>query len=153
MLVVAVMVLAYYEAFQTSRSSPVPGKDTFLSPCAVSGVGALELNVVHDSNGTPVQGETVGAVLRTAATCAGQAQTQVVYVTNFTQGRDGWISPVLPTHAVNAGGYDFTVEYAGKTYNFAAQVQLVSLTCVTLRVPSGNVTSSVYRYGSSCSAG
>ena len=131
----------------------------FFPSCRITGTGGIEIRVISDSSGVPVQIAPVSGVLRTecdtatAASTGGYVtttETQVIYVNNFTEGQGGWETPVLPNGAQSAGIFNFSIHYEGKTYGFAAYIPPASITCVTLRVPSGNVTSPVYRYQSSC---
>jgi hypothetical protein len=61
--------------------------------------------------------------------------------------------PDFPSQATPAGGLSFTITYQGGTYTFTASVLPVGTNCVTLRVPSGNltITSVTNGNGSYCS--
>lgn len=117
--------------------------DTFFNetlanpPCTDIGGGAIELLVVSNSTGAPVNGEGINAVNNFA--CDGSEQ--VVYLNNFTVGQHGWLTPVFPSEATLFGSLNFTVEYQGHAYQFSTSYPPFGLSCVTLRVPSGNVTS------------
>ena len=115
--------------------------DTFLTQCTVSGAGGFALLIVSDSTGAPVSGETVNAVDTLGCDITGQpAEAQVVYLDNFSVGQGGWLTPVFPDQAQAGGELNFTVSYQGGTYHFSAEVLPVGSSCVTLHVPSGNVT-------------
>ena len=115
--------------------------NTYLTSCSVTGVGGLELRVVSDSAGTSLSGETISAVDRLGCDIVGQpAQTQVVYLNKFSLGQGGWLTPIFPSQAEAGGELDFTVIYQGRTYAFTSDVPPVGTNCVTLHVPSGNVT-------------
>ena len=125
----------------TSFYTRVTTSDTFLTSCSVTGVGGFEARVVSDSTGTSVSGETISAVDRLGCDIVGQpAQTQVVYLNKFSLGQGGWLTPIFPSQAEAGGELDFTVIYQGRTYAFTSDVPPVGTNCVTLHVPSGNVT-------------
>src|SRR5450759_4745321 len=106
----------------------------------ILGDGALELQVVYDVVGIPVHGESINAVGMLGCEFNGNAQTQVAYLNNFTIGSFGWLSPVFPSHTVPQGNLNFMVKYLGSTYRFTAAIPPIGVTCVTLRVPSGGVS-------------
>jgi hypothetical protein len=148
----AVTLLATYEAntnptttstltsatFVTGTSVD-SASDTFLTACAPSGPGLL-LRIVSDSADTAVSGETVKAVDKFGCSNGQSTNYQIVYLDNFSAGEGGWLTPVWPKQAVNWGMLNFTVTYEGGTWNFSAEAYNVGLSCVTLHVPSGNVT-------------
>jgi hypothetical protein len=125
----------------TATSGFVTGTSTtasntfFATSCTITGVGGFGLRVVSDSTGLPVSGETVNAIGHLVA-CG----PQVVYLDNFTVGLNGWLTPVFPPQATPGGGLNFTVGYEGHTYSFVTSVAFIGSNCVTLSVPSGNVT-------------
>jgi hypothetical protein len=90
---------------------------------------------VSDSSGLPVSGETVNEVY--SGSCSNQtfSETEVVYVRTFTVGPGGWI------YNGDYPGGNFTVVYEGRAYAFSGAAPPIGTNCVTLRVPSGNVTS------------
>ena len=106
-------------------------------PCVDIGAGVIELLVASDSTGAPVNGESINAV--NDFTCGNEEQ--VVYLDNFTVGQGGWLTPVLPIQATAFGWLNFTVTYQGATYHFPTSYSQIGKQCVTLHVPSGNVTS------------
>jgi len=55
---------------------------------------------------------------------------------------------MFPTEATVGGGLNITVTYQGKTYNFAGYYPPVGTDCVTLSVPSGNLSSTTVMNGS-----
>jgi hypothetical protein len=93
-----------------------------------------------------VSGETINAVGKDECvpviTQEG-AETQVIYIDRFSVGPSGWLMPVFPSEAVVGGSLNFTVDYQGATYNFFVNIPYppIGTNCVTLHVPSGNVTS------------
>jgi hypothetical protein len=120
----------------SSTSMAVTRSDTFLTSCSVTGIGGFELRVVSDITGAPVSGETISAVDRLGC----NSETQVVYLDNFSETQGGWMTPVFPSQAEAGGGLNFTVTYQAGTYTFTSSVPPVGTECVTLHVPSGNVT-------------
>jgi hypothetical protein len=123
-------------ALVTGTSSTVTPTDTYLSSCSVTGIGGFELRIVSDSTGAPVSGENVNAVDRLGC----NSETQVVYLDAFSVGQGGWLTPVFPQQAQPGGQLAFIVVYQGKTYSFTSTVPPIGWSCATLRVPSGNVT-------------
>jgi len=110
---------------------------TALIPC-IGGQGVMQLLVVSDSTGVPISGESINAV--NGLSC-GDNEEQVVYINNFTVGQGGWLTPILPSQAAPYGWLNFTVTYQGATYHFPTEYPIFfGKECVTLRVPSGNVT-------------
>jgi hypothetical protein len=113
--------------------------DTFITnaECLLdNGAGRVEVLIVSDSTGAPVTGESINAV--DDYPCG---NGQVLYINNFTVGLDGWLTPVLPSQASYVGSLNFTVTYQGATYHFPISYSPIGKECVTLHVPSGNVTS------------
>jgi hypothetical protein len=155
-VLLAVALLGYYEvtsgthssnsatgAFVTGTSDDTVSDTLFTSTCVFSGGGAFGLLIVSDSDGTPVHGETVNAVDRLG--CG--SEQQVVYLDDFTIGQGGWLTPVFPSQTTVLGQLNFTVTYQGATYHFSTSYPDLGASCVTLHVPSGNVTTSlVMRY-------
>jgi len=115
--------------------------DTYLTTCVVMGIGGLELRVVSDSTNASVSGELVNAVDTLGCDIVGQPpETQIVHLDNFSVGQEGWLIPIFPNQAEPGGQLSFTVVYQGSTYQFTASVPPIGAACVTLHVPSGNVT-------------
>ncbi|MDA4119700.1 MAG: hypothetical protein OK436_03840, partial [Thaumarchaeota archaeon] len=129
--------------FVTGTSVNSSSNTYFSSTCVISGVGGFSLRIVSDSTGSPVSGETVNAIDRLG--CG--STTQVVYLDNFSAGTGGWLTPVFPNQATPAGQLNFTVAYQGKTYNFTTSIAPIGSACVTLDVPSGNVTTTITMNG------
>jgi len=118
--------------YSTSSSS-----DTFFtSSCSITGIAGLQFRIVSDSSGTPVNVTTITAVDRLGC----DSEQQVVYLNTFSVTQGGWMTPVFPSQAQPGGQLNFTITYQGKAYNFSAGVAPVGTACVTLHVPSGNVT-------------
>jgi hypothetical protein len=115
----------------------------FTATCVITGVGDFALRVVSDSTGAPVSGESINAVGHLG--CG--PMPQVVYLNNFTVEQGGWLSPVWPSQATPAGGLNFTLIYQGRTYNFSAGVSFIGSSCVTLHLPSANVTTTTAMNG------
>jgi hypothetical protein len=122
-----------------------PQVDTYLTSCTITGIGGFEFRVVSDSTRAPISGETIEAVDR----LGGCGQNQVVYLYNFSksQGSGGWLVPDFPNQATPAGQLSFTVSYQSGTYNFATDIPPIGTNCVTLHVPSGNVTGATVMNG------
>jgi hypothetical protein len=143
------VVLLHFTVNSSSSTSFVTGtsvnsaSDTYLTSCSVTGIGGFELRVVSDSTGAPVSGETINAVDRLGC----NDQTQVVYLNNFYEGEGGWLTPVFPNQAEPGGELSFTVIYQGGTYKFSSEVPPIGTACVTLHVPSGNVTTTTVMNG------
>jgi hypothetical protein len=114
--------------------------DTFITDveCLLdNGAGRVELLIVSDSTGAPVNGESINAV--DDYPCG---NGQLLYINNFTVGMDGWLNPVLPSPASYVGSLNFTVTYQGATYQVPVYYPPMGILCATLHVPSGNVTTS-----------
>lgn len=128
-------------AGSVTGTSMTNASDEYLTTCSVTGIGGFEFQVVSDSTGASVTGETVNAVDTLGCDIVGQpAETQTVYLDNFSLGQGGWLTPVFPSQAEPGGELRFTVAYQGETYNFTGTVPPIGISCVTLHVPSGNVT-------------
>jgi hypothetical protein len=153
-----VSLLGYYQVTLPNSTSSAPPStvpstgfvtgtsDTFFTLfCSITGIGGFQLLVASDSTGAPVHGESINAVDRLGC----DSMSQVVYLDNFTVGQGGWLTPVFPNRAIPGGELSFSVTYQGGAYNFSALVPPVGTSCVTLHVPSGNVTSRVVM-GSYC---
>jgi len=139
-IIAILIVVAFVGSYEATKGS---GGDRFLTQCVVTGVGGFELRVVSDSTGAPVSGEAISAV----NTLGCNDETQVVYLHSFSAGQGGWLTPVFPSQATPGGGLNFTVTYLGRAYRFSAEVLPMGTSCVTLHVPSGNVTSTVVANG------
>ena len=141
----AVGFVGYYESTAGTE------KNTYLQ-CSITGVGGFEFRVVSDSTGTPVSGESIKAVDRLGCNVQSQVVylndfSRPVYVTNFTESDGGWLVPDFPSQATVGGGLSFTITYQGATYAFESGYPPIGTNCVTLHVPSGNVTSSTVMNG------
>jgi hypothetical protein len=111
--------------------------DTFMNgSCVDAGAGMVELRVVSNSTGVPVTGESVNAV--NDLNCG--YGNQLLYLNNFTVSQGGWLMPILPNQAQAFGWLNFTVSYQGATYQIPTRFGPFEVVCVTLRVPTGNVT-------------
>jgi hypothetical protein len=128
-------------------TSVTGASDTFYNQdvCpAPGGGGGFELRVVSDSAGAPVSGETINAVGMARCIPSGGvgAETQVVYIDKFSAGQGGWLTPNWPVQADNVGDLNFTVNYQGRAYNLVINDAFppIGTNCVTLHIPSGNVT-------------
>jgi hypothetical protein len=129
-------------------TSVISSSDTYLTACSVTGIGGFQFLIVSDSTGAPVTGETINAVDRLGCDIVGQtAEMQVVYLDSFSVGQGGWLTPVFPNQAEPGGQLSFTVTYQGQTYSFSATVPPIGTSCVTLHVPSGNVTTATVMNG------
>ncbi len=115
----------------------------FTSSCSISGIGGFEFRLVSDSTGQPVNADSISAVDKLGC----NNENQVVYLDNFSYFGDGWFTPMFPSRATVGGGLNIAATYDGKTYNFAGYYQPVGTDCVTLSVPSGNVSSTTVMNG------
>ena len=129
---------------QTTSSNTISANTFFPTTCAISSVGGFEFRVVSDSMGSPVNASSISAVDRVGC----NNENQVVYLTQFSYSEEGWIVPIFPSQATVGGGLNITVTYEGKTYNFVGYYPPVGTDCVTLSVPSGNVSSTTVMNGS-----
>ena len=156
-LIGSIILAGFYYIPQISKSSSITtvtgGSITttssventyFSTSCSISGVGGFEFRTVHDSSRAPVNADSIAAV----DTLGCNNHTQVVHLSEFYYMGRGWVVPVFPSQANVGGGLNITVVYQGKTYNFAGYYPPVGTDCVTLSVPSGNVTSSMAMNGS-----
>ncbi len=122
-------------------TSVISSSDTYLTTCSVTGIGGFQLLIISDSTSVPVTGETINAVDRLGCDIVGQPpEAQVVYIANFSVGQGGWLTPIFPNQAEPGGQLSFTVTYQGQEYSFSATVPPIGTSCVTLHIPSGNVT-------------
>ena len=137
-ILVAAGYVGYYE-------STVGTNNTYAN-CVISGVGGFEFRVISASTGAPISGATIKAV--DTFGCSGESQ--VIYVGNFSEslGGGGWLVPDFPSLAVPAGQLSFTVAYQGATYSFSGSFPPIGTSCVTLSIPSGNVTTTSVMNGS-----
>lgn len=106
--------------------------------------GGIFLRVLSDSTLEPVDGVVVTAV-NSPASCNGYpatAKTVDMFTTNGTE----WVS--LPSD--NNYQYTFIANYQGDTFTFTATLKPVSLTCVTLYVPSGGTNTTITEFGNGC---
>ncbi len=116
----------------------------FTSSCSISGVGGFEFRIVSDLTRQPVNADSISAVDRLGC----NNENQVVYLNQFSSLGDGWFLPIFPSQATVGGGLTITATYEGKTYNFTGDYPPVGTDCVTLSVPSGNVSSPTVMNGS-----
>ena len=131
-------------AGSVTGSSVYSASDTFFtSACSVTGIGGFEMRVVSDSTGTSVSGESINAV--DSLGCNEEYQT--VYIDTFYQGQGGWLTPAFPSQAQPGGKLTFTIVYQGTAYNLSSDVPPIGTSCVTLHVPSGNVTTTTVMNG------
>ncbi len=146
--VLTVSFVGYYEVKTVTPTNNGGTSDTFLTTCVVTGVGGFELRVISDSTGAPVSGETISAMDRLGCIIVGHTgEMQVVHIDTFSARQGGWLTPVFPAQATPGGELNFTVAYQGRTYNFTAGVPPIGTACVTLHVPSGNVTTTTVMNG------
>lgn len=137
------------ESAGQNTNSSVDTSDTFLTQCVVTGIGELEFRAIADSTGTLVSGENVTAIDALGCGIAGQpAETQIVYIDHFSVESGGWLTPVFPSQAEPGGQLSFTVIYQGVTYKFVEDIPPIGTLCVTLQVPSGDVTTTSVMNGS-----
>ncbi len=122
--------------------------DTYLTSCVVTGIGGLQIRIASDSTNASVSGELVNAVDTLGCDIVGNPpETQVVHIDSFSVGQEGWLTPVFPNQAESGGQLSFTVVYQGSTYHFTATVPPIGTSCVTLHVPSANVTTTFVMNG------
>ncbi len=131
---------------ETQTVTTTSHRNTFLTSCSITGTGDLYLRVVSDSTGTPVKGANISTTLSVTCNFGQVSESQLIYSSDFTEGRGGWLHPVLPPRSSSAGVFNFTVQYGDKTYIFPASISPMAVSCVTLQVPSGIVTSATYTY-------
>jgi hypothetical protein len=129
----------------SSSTTTLTGTNTTASNCPPPGGVLMQLQVVSDTTGMPVQQGTVAvsAVYQTGCDVPGDAGIlhlrDTLYLERISEGSSGWFD--LPSLL---GGFNFTVGYAGHTYLFRTGSWPASTTCVTLAVPSGVVTATTY---------
>jgi len=134
----------YTASIQTqTRTGTTTHNNTFFTDCHPTGGARLLLRIITDTTETPVQVEKIESVFNSGC----NEELEVVYIDNFEQGTGGWFYPGQIDVNV-AGIYNFYVQYAGKAYTFPTYSEPASLTCVTLRVPTGIVTSATYGFSS-----
>ncbi len=142
---------AYAADVSSSLTAPT-GTNTTMTICTTPGQrsAALELQVVSDATGLPVQqgAPAVSAVYRTGCAGNGFQESQTLYLERVSEGSSGWFD-----FPITLGAYNFTVSYAGLTYLFPGGSYPDSTTCVTLAVPSGTVTQDRYQFSNYDCAG
>ncbi len=126
-----------------------------MTNCTPPGGATMELQVVSDTTGMPVQqgAPAVSAAFETGCNAAEFHTTETLYFDRVSEGSSGWFD--IPNNSTDniAGGYNFTVGYAGNTYLFSGGTYPDSTTCVTLAVPSGVVTLASYQFSNYDCAG
>lgn len=146
-VVAAIVVAALaYSLASGGGTGSAPSGDTYLTSCAVSGVGGFEFRVLSSSTGAALLGVNITAV--DVLGC--DSQNQVVHIDSFSAspGGGGWLVPDFPAQATAAGDLAFTITYQGQAYHFAASIPPVGTDCVTFEVPSGGTTSTTVANGS-----
>ena len=121
--------------------------NTTLTACTVTGEGGFEFQVVFDSTGERVSGETITAANKLG--CNGP--NQVTYADSFSETQGGWLVPdfLIPSSLI--GQLDFTISYQGRIYNFTTYVgSPMQINCATFHIPSGNVTNTIVAGNSYC---
>lgn len=108
--------------------------------CSVTDEGAIFFRVVSDADGQPVQGALFSG--SESYGCVGKQETW--FAMGFAQQSGGWFSPVLPPGTAIAGNFSLLVQLSGRSYTYTASIAPLQVTCVTLRVPSGNFSSAKY---------
>ena len=112
--------------------------------CPQVSAGGFEFRLVSDITGAPVNPNSISAV--DMLECNGE--NQVANINEFSYIGRGWIVPVFPSQAMYGGGLNITVTYEGETFNFTGGIPPIGTDCVTLHVPSGNVSSLTIMNGS-----
>ena len=127
--------------------------NTYLTGCFPTGGASMELLVLSDTTGMPVQqgGLDVSAVFSSGCNNV----PEIVYFDNVTSGSGGWIGfpHQSPDDDDIAGRYNFSLTYEGQTYFFQGFSHPASTTCMTIKLPSGVVTSASYEFSSQNCAG
>jgi hypothetical protein len=109
----------------------------------------MQLQVVSDIKGTPVQGTAqVSAVVETGCHGMNINVQETLYFDKVSQGPSGWFD--LPNIL---GAFNLTVSYGGHTYLFRTGSDPGSTTCLVLAVPSGVVNLAVYQFSNYDCAG
>ena len=126
-----------YSTYTTTYSTNSTYVNTFFTnSCVITAGGGFQFRVLSDSTGAPVN--PTSAIAVNSVSC--NSEPQVVYTNVFLYLGGGWYAPVLPTQATYAGGFTVTLTYAGKTYNFSGAGAPIGTDCITLHVPSGNMS-------------
>lgn len=110
------------------------------SNCSITGEGAIYFRVISDIDGQPVQGASLSGFETYG--CGGKPVTW--QASAFTQQAGGWFSPSFPPGVVAAGDFTLMVQYSGRSYNYIASIAPLQVTCVTLKVPSGNFSAPMF---------
>src|SRR2546426_8240307 len=100
--------------------------------CTYSAEGSLILTVDNGSSGKPI-GSVPVQVAYVATICSSTVQTSLGRTVR-TNGSG------IVTFCCELGQYYFNVSYFGNHYSFIATVEAQRTTCVTLRIPSGDLT-------------
>ena len=99
--------------------------------CTYSAEGSLILTVDNGSSGKPI-GSVPVQVAYVATICSSTVQTSLGTVRTNGSG--------IVIFCCELGQYYFNVSYFGNHYSFIATVEAQRTTCVTLRIPSGDLT-------------
>lgn len=140
-----------YGSYSCNAQKTTNSNTYFSTSCSISGVGGFEFRLVSDSTEQPVNASSISAVDKLGC----NNENQVVYLNNFAYLGDGWFVPIFPNQAVVGGDLNITLTYVGETYNFTGYYPPVGTDCVTIHVPSDNLSSTIVMNGSgsNCSAG
>jgi DNA-binding beta-propeller fold protein YncE len=139
-----------YAANVSGTVTTLTGTNTTASNCPPMGGAQMELQVVSDTTGKPVQqgAPAVSAVYQTGCHGIDVDATDTLYFEGVSEGSSGWFD--LPSML---GAFNFTVGYSGQTYSFRGNTDPASTTCATLAVPSGTVTMTTYQFSNYDCAG
>src|SRR5207249_7299246 len=99
--------------------------------CTYTAEGNLVLTVVNGSSGKPI-GSVPVHVAYVATVCSSTVQTSLGTVRTNESG--------IVTFCCELGQYYFNVSYFSNHYSFIATIEAQKTTCVTLRIPSGDLT-------------
>src|SRR6266849_4504089 len=144
LLTIVFASLALSEYYQIGNLTSPPGSRTHTTEtvlgtnalmvsraCTYTAEGNLVLTVANGSSGKPI-GSVPVQVAYLATVCSSTVQTSLGTVRTNDSG--------IVTFCCELGQYYFNVSYFGNHYSFIATVEAQRTTCVTLRIPSGDLT-------------
>src|SRR5437867_4261360 len=145
LLTVAVASLTF-TAYQYAFSRPATTSSASTTCVILGQPGGIFLRVLSNSTLKPVAGVSVTAINRPALCNGSPAVSQTVKT--FTPNGTEW----FPLPSDNNAAYSLAATYLGRTYNITADLRPVSLTCVTLSLPSGQTDVKVTEFGETCAS-
>ena len=105
------------------------------SSCSPTGGKGFYVRLVAEKTGEPIQNVTVGG--SPGLTCNGIETTTAIIWQAPTNS-----SGVASLNSAGSSWYVLTIQYSGNAYHFRVEMHQNQTTYVTVRLPSGNITTS-----------